>query len=172
MEILIRQANISDAENILAVYAPYILNTEISFEIKVPTIEEFTKRIESIKSKYPYIVCEVDKRIVGYAYASRHRERAAYEYSADLSIYIAEDYHNKGIGKVLYTQLFKLLENEKVYSVYASVVSQNEFSVSFHKSFGFKEIGTFHNVGYKNNKWLDVICFEKQIKPYETIKED
>jgi phosphinothricin acetyltransferase len=133
----------------------------------VPALSDFTKRIESIIKNYPYLVCEADGNIVGYAYVSRHRERAAYKYSADVSIYVASAYHRQGIGKALYTKLFDLLKGQHIYTLYAGIVLPNESSIGLHKSFGFNEVGTFHNVGYKQGKWHDVIWLEKPIKNYD-----
>lgn len=162
----IRSVNINDASNILAIYAPYITDTFITFETEVPTLEEFTKRIEDIKKEYPYIVCEMDGKVVGYAYASKHRERSAYKYSVEVSVYIAPDYQHKGIGKELYRSLFELLKGYNYYNAYAVIALPNEKSVGLHKAFGFSEVGIYHNVGYKNGRWLNVLCMEKQLKEY------
>lgn len=166
--MLIRPVTTEDAKDILAIYSPYIENTVITFETEVPTIEEFTARIENIKSKYPYLVCETHGKVIGYAYASKHRERAAYKYSVDLSIYIDPDYQHKGIGKALYVRLFDALKPYDFYTAYAGITLPNEKSIGLHKALGFHEVGIFHNVGYKFGKWLDVIWLEKQLKEYDT----
>lgn len=156
----------TDAADILAIYAPYVTDTTITFETEVPTPEEFSKRIENIQRNYPYLVCEVDGKVVGYAYASKHRERAAYQYSAEVSVYVASDYHQKGIGKALYERLFAALDDYKYYSAYAGITLPNDKSIGLHKSFGFVEVGIYHNIGYKDGKWLDVIWLEKPLKDY------
>ncbi|MCL2518338.1 MAG: N-acetyltransferase family protein [Oscillospiraceae bacterium] len=160
----IRNATPDDAEAILKIYTPYITGTNISFETEVPTIEEFAARIENITKSYPYLVCEIDNTIVGFAYAARHRERAAYKYSAESSIYIAPEYQSRGIGKELYTKLFELCRAQEIYTIYAGVTLPNEKSIGLHKSLGFIEVGVFHNVGYKFDRWLDVIWLEKPLK--------
>ena len=165
----IKPAKPDDAEAILNIYAPYITDTCVSFETEVPTIAEFTERMNNIIKSYPYLVCEIGGDIVGYAYASRHRERAAYKYSADVSIYIKPEYQRKGIGKALYTKLFELLREREIYTVYAGITLPNDSSAALHKSLGFKEVGIYHNVGYKFGKWLDVLWLEKPISDY-TIK--
>lgn len=166
MNVTIRPATLADAEEILAVYASYITDTSISFETEVPTIDAFAARIENIIKNYPYLVCEMNDKIIGFAYACRHRERAAYKYSVDISIYIDENYHRKGIGKQLYTKLFEQLKNQGFYTVFASITLPNENSIGLHKSFGFTEVGTYHNVGYKYGKWHDVIWLEKPLREY------
>lgn len=108
--MIIRPVKQTDAADILAIYATYVTDTAITFETKVPTLEDFSKRIETIQNDYPYLVCEVDGKVVGYAYASKHRERAAYRYSVEVSVYVAQDHHHKGIGKALYKSLFAALE--------------------------------------------------------------
>ena len=166
--MLIRPVTSADAKDILEVYAPYIKNTVITFETEVPSIEDFTARIENIKSKYPYLVCEIDGKVIGYAYAAKYRERAAYKYSVDVSIYVDLNYQHKGIGKALYFNLFETLKTYDFYTAYAGITLPNKKSICLHKSFGFHEIGTYHNVGYKNGKWLDVIWLEKSLKQYDT----
>lgn len=164
--MIIRSVSTDDTADILAIYAPYVTDTAITFETEIPSLEEFSKRIESIQKDYPYLVCEVDGKIIGYAYASRYRERAAYRYSVELSVYVAQDYHHQGIGKALYERLFAALENYNFYSAYAGITLPNETSIGFHDSFGFSEVGTYHNVGFKDGKWLDVIWLEKPLKDY------
>jgi len=109
----------------------------------------------------------LDNKIVGYTYASKHRERAAYKYSADVSVYVAPEYQRRGIGSALYTRIFELLRRQGIYTVYAGVALPNEKSVGLHTSLGFREIGVYKNVGYKFGKWLDVLWLEKPLKDYD-----
>lgn len=171
MNINIRPVNNEDVSDILAIYTPYITDTVITFETEVPTLEEFTDRVERIRKEYPYIVCEADGRVVGYAYASKHHERAAYKYSVDVSIYVAHEYHHKGIGSKLYSSLFEALNEYDYYTAYAGITLPNEKSVGIHKSFGFTEIGIFHKAGYKLDKWHDVLYMEKPLKDYDMISD-
>jgi L-amino acid N-acyltransferase YncA len=172
MNHLIRPARKADATEILKIYTPYINNTAITFETEIPTIEEFTKRIETIQKHYPYLVCERDNQIIGYAYASQYRERSAYRYSIELSIYVDQKYRHQGIGTALYTHLFDTLQTYEFYTAYACITLPNESSIVLHQTFGFQEIGIFHHAGYKGGKWLDVIWMEKQLKKYDTPKQD
>lgn len=152
----IRFAAPKDASGILSVYAPFIKDTAVSFETVVPTIAEFEKRIETISESFPYLVCENDGNIVGYAYASAHRERAAYQWSVDLSIYIDPAYHRKRVATALYTALLALLKQQGYHAAFAGITVPNSASESFHKAFGFREVGIFENVGYKLGQWRDV----------------
>ena len=139
MELLIRPAEINDAQSILDIYSPYIRQTVITFETEVPTLSEFFKRVETILQNYPYLVCETGGKIVGYAYASRHRERAAYRYSTDLSIYVDMAYRHQGIGKQLYTELFKALESYPYYTAYASITCPTKAVLGCTKRLGFRK---------------------------------
>lgn len=172
MDRIIRPVCKDDAAAILAIYAPYVTDTAITFETEIPTLEDFSKRIEEIQSNYPYLVCEIGGKVVGYAYASKHRERAAYRYSVEVSVYVSQDHHRRGIGKALYKHLLAALQNYSYYSAYAGITYPNEKSIGFHKSFGFAEVGIFHNAGYKNDKWLDVIWLEKPLKDYGIPPEE
>ena len=163
----LRNATPADARAILDIYAPYVTDTSITFETEVPIIEEFMERMENIQKSYPYLVYEVDGVVVGYAYASKHRERAAYRYSADVSIFVEPSYHKQGIGKALYTKLFDLLRDQGIYTVYACITVPNNASIGLHKSLGFTEAGVFHNDGYKLGKWHDVIWLEKSLREYD-----
>ncbi len=163
---MIRFANLNDTEEILNIYATYVKNTIVSFEYEVPSILEFEKRIISISETLPYIVYEVDKKIVGYAYASKHAQRAAYCYDVDLSVYIDSNYHGKKIGTELYNTLFSILKQQGYYNAYAAIAIPNDKSINFHKSHGFKEVGIYHNIGYKFNKWIDLIWLEKNLIDY------
>jgi phosphinothricin acetyltransferase len=162
----IRFAEPDDAQEILNIYAPYVADTCISFETEVPTVEQFAERIRNILAKYPFLVYLEDNKIAGYAYASRHRERSAYQYSVDVSVYIAPENHRHGIGKALYEKLFELLRAQSIYTIFAGVAQPNKASMELHKSVGFTEVGTYHNVGYKHGKWIDVTWLEKPLREY------
>lgn len=162
----IRLATLDDSEGILEIYAPYITGTSVTFEYDVPTITEFRERMANIQKTYPWLVCEINKHIVGYAYASRFREREAYNWSVSLSIYLKEDCHRKGIGKALYFALFELLKLQGYYNAYATVTLPNPKSEGFHAALGFREIGVYHKAGYKLGSWHDIKCYERKIQEH------
>jgi len=152
----IRLATEDDSASLLAIYAPYITDTSITFEYHVPTVMEFRKRIATVWRFYPWLVCVINNRIVGYAYASRFQEREAYKWSVSLSIYINQDYHRLGIGKALYFALIELLKLQGFCNAYVAITQPNPKSERFHEAIGFKEIGVFHKAGYKLGSWHDV----------------
>lgn len=163
----IRIAKIQDAEEILAVYAPYVQSTCISFETIVPSKKEMEKRIESVLACNPWLVIEEDNNILGYAYASKHRERSAYRWSVDVSVYVRQDSRGKGIGKALYDLLIYILKLQGYRNAYAGICLPNESSVGIHEYFGFKKIAHYTNVGYKMGQWHDVGWWELHINAHE-----
>lgn len=162
----IRLATEADSTSILEIYTPFITDTVITFEYEVPTITAFSERIANIQKKYPWLVCEIDGKIVGYAYASQFAERAAFAWSVDFSIYINPKYHKRKIGKALYFSLFELLKLQGYYNVYAKITSPNIKSESLHKSLGFKPVGIYKNVAFKLGNWQDLICYELKLMDY------
>ena len=166
MNKTLRLATLDDAEKILAIYAKYIKNTTITFEVEVPTLEAFQTRMKNIMSFFPWIVAEIDGEIAGYAYASKHGERAAYGWSADLSVYIDEKFHRHHLGTDLYDELIDLLKKQGFCTVYAAISTPNPKSEAFHQSYGFHKIGEFKNVGHKMNQWLGVTWYDLQISDY------
>jgi phosphinothricin acetyltransferase len=160
MKLIMRLAAIQDTEQILEIYSPYVLDTDISFETAVPSKEEMEKRIESVLSNKPWIVIEDEKHILGYAYASEHNERSAYRWSVDLSVYIRQDSRGMGLGKALYTALFHILKLQGYCNAYAIIVLPNESSIGIHEYFGSVKVAHYNNVGYKLGNWHDVGCWE------------
>ena len=156
-----------DASKILEIYKYYIENTTITFEYDVPTFVEFKERIKNTLLEYPYIVCEYRNEILGYAYAHKVWMRAAYQWDAELSVYIDKDYTGNGLGKKLYKILIEILKLQNVVNVYGCVTYPNEKSDKLHESFGFKKVGIFENSGYKFGKWIGVTWFHKAILDYE-----
>ncbi|SET19553.1 GNAT family N-acetyltransferase [[Clostridium] polysaccharolyticum] len=170
-KLSIRMAETEDAERLLEIYGPYVTDTVITFEYTVPSKEEFQGRIQNISEKYPYLVAELDGKIVGYAYATPYKSRAAYQWSVETSIYIDKEYHRIGAGTALYTELFKLLEKQKIRNLYACVTLPNEKSQKLHEKFGFELIGRFHRSGYKLNDWHDIGWFEKKLEFESDVPE-
>jgi L-amino acid N-acyltransferase YncA len=162
--IQIRTATPADATVLREIYCPYVETTAISFEIEVPSIEEFQRRISVAVEGWSWLVAEVDGRQVGYAYASAHRAREAYRTSVETSVYVCEDYQRQGIGRVLYTQLLDELCERGFGSAFAAITLPNDASVGFHESLGFELIGVFPRVGRKFGAWHDVAWFYRSIQ--------
>lgn len=161
--ISIRVAKASDGAELARIYAPYVEATPITFEYVPPSAEEFSERIAAKMEKYPFIVAEVGERIVAYAYASSFRERVAFGWTAELSVYVDKACHGQGIGKRLYSALIELLSLQGFASCVGTVVPPNEASVALHTSLGFTLVGTMKSVGFKLGKWHDMMIFEKRI---------
>jgi len=165
--IIIRSANQADTESILNIYAPFILNAATSFEVEVPSVEAFWQRIQKVQTESPWLVCEIDGTIAGYAYASAHRSRQAYQWSREVSAYIHADFRQMGIARSLYTALFELLRLQGYRNAFAGIVFPNVASVGFHESMGFKKIGVYRGVGYKNGAWHDVGWWSLALDDFE-----
>lgn len=163
MTYKIRQVQLSDAEQILKVCTPFITDTCISFEYTVPSLKEFTKRIENISAEYPYLVLEEDGEIVGYVYAHRYLERAAYNWDVEVTIYLAPRAQGKGLGVILYGALEKLMALQNIKNLYSCITGDNVHSIEMHRAIGYKLIGTFQKAGFKHDRWLDVVWMEKVI---------
>lgn len=155
-----------DVPRILEIYGPYVENTAISFEYDVPTLEEFTKRFLAIAARFPWLVWEEKGVILGYAYGSLPFERAAYQWCAEVSIYLCPEACGKGIGRKLYAALEKLLQDQGYRKVYAIITTANEGSVAFHRAVGYKETATMPNCGYKFGKWYGTVWMEKDINAW------
>ena len=168
--INIRDASPEDAERLLGIYAPYVTNTAITFEYDVPSKEDFARRIENTLRRYPYIVLESEGDILGYAYAGVLKDRAAYDRSCELSIYLRNDALRQGYGSILYGALESRLADMGVLNLYACVAYPHEedeyltyASVRFHEHLGFSIVGRFHDCGYKFGRWYDMVWMEKLI---------
>jgi len=162
----------ADAEALARIYAPYVTETAISFETDPPSAREFEERIRSIASVYPWFVAEDEGNVAGYAYASRHKERAAYRFSVDFAVYVAQASRGRGIGKALYGRLIAAVRDLGYYNAYGVVTLPNERSVALHESFGFKPIGVFRNAGYKLGAWRDVGWWHLQLREPEVIPKE
>jgi L-amino acid N-acyltransferase YncA len=156
----IRLISLEDAPAVLEIYKPYVLDTVITFEYEVPTPIDFLNRIRTNTSEYPWLVCLQNHKIVGYAYASKHRDRTAYKWSVDSAVYLSPSVHRKGIARILYESLFSILRLQGYFNVYAGICLPNEKSVAFHKALGFKEIALYEKVGFKHHRWHDTAWFE------------
>lgn len=159
----IRMASAKDAERILEIYNPFIFNTTITFECEPLTIDEFRQRMETIMSKFPFIVCEVKNQIAGYAYCSPYSLRSAYSWDCDSSIYVDPSFHENGIGRSLYEALFAIMKELGYYNIYAVITDPNPTSLAFHKKLGFESEAFHQAIGYKFNRWLGVNRLVKRI---------
>ncbi|KAB1440426.1 GNAT family N-acetyltransferase [Candidatus Galacturonibacter soehngenii] len=167
MSVHIRVALDSDIPALLSIYKPYVEGTAFTFEYAVPSLNEFTSRFHTIAKKYPWLVCEIDGKIAGYAYAGPVFERMAYQWNAELSIYLAPEYHKRKIGTALYYCLFDLLYLQGYYKIISIITSANTVSIKLHEALGFTEFACFKNIGYKFNQWHDVTWLEKDLRDYQ-----
>ena len=152
----IRAASEADAESILAIYAPVVRDTAISFEETPPTVDEIVQRMRAILPAYPYLVFEQDGEVVGYANGHVHRGRPAYRWSVETSVYVREDARGQGIGRSLYANLLDVLTRQGFHTAFAGTALPNPGSVALHEAVGFKTLGVFPEVGFKFGRWHDV----------------
>ena len=168
--ICVRAATPQDAEQLLEIYTPFVISEDcsvsnVSFELTAPSLAEFRQRIVDISSKYPYLVGEKDGQILGYVYCHPYRERLAYQWSVEVTIYLAPAGQGKGLGRLLYETMEKLLCLQGVTMAYSCITVGNDHSIKMHEALGYRLIGTFTNSGYKNGQWLDTVWLEKQLQP-------
>lgn len=170
--VRIRRATPADAEALLGIYAPYVEHTVITFEYLVPTLEEFRERIRHTLEKYPYILAEQEEtgEILGYAYTGPFKERAAYDWGVETTVYVKQDCKRGGIGKKLYTALEKVSAAQHILNMNACIgypVEEDEYltqdSAHFHEHLGYRLVGEFHSCGFKFGRWYDMIWMEKLI---------
>ncbi len=159
----LRFATTDDTKQILSIYKHYIENTAITFECDTPTEVDFAMRVKTISDSYPYIVATLNKKVIGYAYATRFRERKAYDWVVETSVYIDVKHKGKGLGKKLYKRLLELLTEQGFVMAYACVTCPNFTSDALHSRLGFSKIGIFSNSGYKFDTWHDTVWYEKQL---------
>lgn len=159
----IRSVRLEDAVQICEIYNNYVVNTSISFEEEPIENEEMARRIEAITLHYPWIVYESEGAILGYAYAGRWKDRSAYRFVAETTIYVSVDHHGEGIGSKLMEALLSRLEPPRFHALMAVIALPNEKSVAIHEKFGFKKAAHFSEVGYKHGRWIDVGYWEKML---------
>jgi L-amino acid N-acyltransferase YncA len=162
----IRLATLEDASAIAVIYQPYVEVTPISFELAPPSETVMRERMVRVMAKLPWLVCEVDGAVAGYAYASPHHDRDAYQWSVDSSVYLRRGLQRRGLGRALYSELFALLVQQGYYTAFAGISLQNAASVGLHESFGFEPVGVYRNVGFKFGVWHDVGWWQKPLRNY------
>lgn len=173
-DLIIRMAAAPDAPKLLEIYAPYVRETAITFEYTVPTVQEFESRIAKILTRYPYLVAEQKGEVIGYAYVSSFKERAAYDWAVETTIYIKQNQRGSGVGKRLYFSLEEIVKKQNIINMNACIAYPNPDSIAFHEHLGYKTVAHFTKCGYKLNRWYDMIWMEKileehPVKPKEFI---
>lgn len=158
-----RSVTLADIPAMLAIYEPYVLHTSVSFEYTTPDREEFEARLRHVKRKFPWLVCEMDGEVVGYAYASAAFSRMAYDWDADMSVYLAQKAHRKGIGRAFYVLLEDILKQQGMQVLYALVTSENESSRAFHEAMGYRVAAVLPKTGFKFGHWMDIYWYEKRL---------
>lgn len=169
-KVNIRVATVADVPALLKIYTPYVEETAITFDYEVPTIEEFTEKIEHLLKKYPVLVAEAAEEIVGYAYADTFKNKQAYDWAVETTIYVAKDCKKMGIGRRLYEELERLLKAQNIVNLNACIAYLEEEdayltrdSVRFHEKLGYRMVGEFRQCGYKFNRWYNMVWMEKHI---------
>ncbi len=153
---MIRLARTSDAGALLAIYAHQVEVGVATFEIEPPSLGDFEARIAQTLRGWPWLVFEEQGVAVGYAYASGHRSRAAYQWTVEVSVYVREDFHKRGVGRALYGVLFEVLRHQGFAVALAGITLPNAGSVRLHESMGFEPVGVYKAVGFKFGAWRDV----------------
>lgn len=164
--MLIRNADSErDAAACAAIYAPFVRDTPISLEERVPTAEEIANRIETTTRTHPWLVAEDDTELIGYAYATRHRERACYRWATDVTVYVAPERQRGGVGRALYQTLFEALASQGFRIACAGITLPNQASVGLHEALGFQPVGVYRNIGWKFGTWYDVGWWQLALGP-------
>jgi L-amino acid N-acyltransferase YncA len=161
----IRLAKAEDAAAIAAIYAPYCEASAVSFETVAPSADEMGKRIRTVSAERPWLVLEDGNALTGYAYATPHHERSAYQWSVSTAIYVSSSHHRRGVGRALYTTLFEVLRELGYFKATAGITLPNPASVGLHEAFGFTRVGVYRQIGHKLGAWHDVAWFEADVQP-------
>lgn len=169
-QLSVRAVQISDAERLAEIYSYYVIKTAVSFEYEAPSADEFIRRIERTTEKYPYLVCEKDGLVVGYAYAGTYNSREAYDWTVSTSIYIDREHRREGIGSLLYASLEHELKNQGIINLLAGVAfleKEDEYlshdSYLFHIKEGYEKVAHMKTVGKKFDRWYDLLWMQKKI---------
>ncbi|HET8987559.1 MAG TPA: GNAT family N-acetyltransferase [Humibacillus sp.] len=159
----VRDATAADAAACAAIYAPYVTDTAVTFEAEPPTATDMARRIEAAQRRHAWLVLEEDGVLVGYAYAGSFKERAAYRWSCEVSVYLAPERHGRGGGRVLYAALLARLTERGFRMAAAGMTQPNEASARLHAALGFEPVGTFRAVGWKHGAWRDVTWVQRPL---------
>ena len=164
IELTIRDAVAADAAALLDIYRPFVLDTPVSFELEPPSTVEFEQRIATARSRWVWLVAERGSDLVGYAYASSYKSRAAYRWSVETAVYVHEDHRGQGVGMTLYSRLMAALAEKGYCTAYAGITLPNEASIRLHRAVGFREIGVFRRAGWKFGRWHDVSWWQRELR--------
>lgn len=164
---MIRLANAADAPQIAAIYRPFCADSCVSFETEAPDATEMASRVDRINARYAWLVDDSGGMVRGYAYASPHRERAAYRWAVEVTVYVHERHRGKGVGRALYADLFGRLREQGLYRAYAGILVPNPPSQAFHESMGFSLVGIYRKIGYKLGAWRDVGWWQLALQPHD-----
>jgi L-amino acid N-acyltransferase YncA len=171
MSLVIRLAGDSDAAAVAAIYAPFVESNATSFEAEPPSADDIRRRIAETIVAYPWLVCESDGAIAGYAYATRHRVRAAYQWCVETSVYVHPDFHRSGVARGLYTSLFAILAAQGFVNAYAGITLPNARSVALHEALGFLPLAVYRGIGFKAGQWHDVGWWQLVLNPHPALPE-
>ena len=171
MSPLSRSATAADAPAILDIYAPVVRDTAISFELEPPSVAEMQHRITAYSAYAPWLVYAQPGMVLGYAYAGKHRDRPAYQWSVEVSVYVHPAYQRQGIGQLLYRELFHRLRQQGFYNAYAGITLPNAASVRLHEAVGMQPLAVYHNIGFKLGRWHDVGWWHILLQPLTAAPE-
>ena len=165
--VLIRHADPArDAPACGAIYAPSVRDGVASLEERVPETHVIADRMRAIVRNWPWLVAELDGQVVGYAYGSQHHERASYRWSADVTVYVSDDHHRRGIGRALYEPLLALLAHQGYHEACAGITLPNDASVGLHEALGFVAVGVYRDIAYKQGSWRSVGWWQKTLREH------
>ncbi|HEX9933914.1 MAG TPA: GNAT family N-acetyltransferase [bacterium] len=167
---IVRDVQTADAERICEIYGHYVLHTTATFEIAPPGTEEMIRRIRRVLEKHAWLVAEEGGIVIGYAYGSTFKERAAYAYSTEVTVYVDENRRGGGVGKLLFGRLLDRLQSLGLVQAIGGIALPNPASVRLHERFGFEKVAHLRRVGYKLGRWIDVGYWQKQINPFSAAE--
>lgn len=160
-KIMLRPVTVADAAELVSIYAPYVEQTAVTYEYEVPSVEEFQGRIANTTKNYPYLAAVENGVILGYAYASAFHPRAAFRWTAEVTVYLRKEAHGRGIGRMLYEALEEKLKQQNVQTAIALIADPNPESVAFHEKMGYRVAGRLTNCAYKLGQWRGMYYMEK-----------
>jgi len=165
----IRPVEPRDVEAMQRLYAPYVASTATTFKIEIPSVADFAERVREVITSHPWWVFEAESRVVGYAYGSKHRARAAYQWTSEVSVYVSPEVQGRGVGRLLYRRLFDALADRGYRQALGGITLPNPASVALHESVGFEPVGIYRNIGFKFGRWHDVGWWQKPLGAGATV---